>query len=38
MVFLHVYRDSERDAGGRGQKWQSQRDVVIEQPLLSKLK
>ena len=34
MVVLRVFRDSERDAGGWVvQKWQCQRDVIIEQPL-----
>ena len=34
MVVLYVLRDSERDAGEwMGQKWQFQRDVIIEQPL-----
>ena len=34
MIVLHVFRDSERDAGGWvGQKWQFQRDASIEQPL-----
>ena len=33
-VVLHVFRDSERDVGGGGQKWQFQRDVIIEQPLI----
>ena len=33
MVVLNVFQDSERDAGGSvGQKWQFQRDVIIEQP------
>ena len=32
MVVLHVYCDSERDAGGWVvQNWQFQRDVIIEQ-------
>ena len=34
MVVLHVFRDSECDAGGWvGHKWQFQRDVIIEQSL-----
>ena len=34
MVVLHVFRDSERDAGGWVvNNWQFQRDVSIEQPL-----
>ena len=33
MVDLHVFRDSERDAGGWVvQKWQFQCDIIIEQP------
>ena len=36
MLILHVFRDSERDAGGWvGQKWQFQRDIIIELPLIS---
>ena len=32
---LHVFRDSECEAGGWvAQSWQFQRDVVIDQPLL----
>ena len=38
MVVLHVFRDSERDAGGWVVKnWQFQRDVIIEQPLRNDL-
>ena len=36
MVVLLVFHDSERDGMGGGwviQKWQFQRDVIIEQPL-----
>ena len=35
MAVLHVFRDSERGAGGGvgGSRWQYQRDVIIEQPL-----
>ena len=37
MVVLYVFRDSKCDAGKGGgwvvQKWQFQRDVIIEQPL-----
>ena len=33
MTALHIFRDSERGAGGLvGQKWQFQRDAIIEQP------
>ena len=33
--FLHVFCDSERDVGGWvGRKWQLQRDVIIEQPIM----
>ena len=36
MIVLHVFRDSERGAGGSmGQKWQFLRDTIIEQPLTS---
>ena len=31
--YTPVSRDSKRDVGGGGQKWQFQRDVIIEQPL-----
>ena len=33
MIALHVFRDSERDAGGRWvvQKFEFQREVFIEQ-------
>ena len=32
MIVLHVFRDSEREAGGWvGQTWQFQCDVIIEQ-------
>ena len=32
IVGLHVFRDSKRDAEGWvGQKWQCQRDAIIEQ-------
>ena len=32
MIVLHIFRDSERDAGGWvDQKWQFQRDAIIEQ-------
>ena len=35
-MVLHVHRDSERDAAGvGGLRWQFQRDVIIEQPLIS---
>ena len=33
MVALYIFRDSERDAGRTlVKKWQSQSDVIIEQP------
>ena len=35
MVFLHVFRDSERNAEEWvGQKWQFRCDVIIEKPLI----
>ena len=37
MVVLQVFRDSEREAGGwMVLKWQFQRDVAPEQPLILK--
>ena len=38
IAVLHVFRDSERDAGGGegsvGQKWKFQRDAIIERQLI----
>ena len=36
MIVLHAFRDSEGDTGAGGdQKWQFQRDLIIEQPLIN---
>ena len=36
IVVLHVFRDPQHEAGGwvGGAKWEFQRDVIFEQPLI----